>query len=263
MVKSKGISLKKRYGQNFLRDERFVHSMFDAVTLTDSTSVLEIGCGDGFLTRAILRTSIARLRVYEIDEEWVRYIKDTVKDDRLTLLLQNFLDVDLEVLSEHAPWTVLANLPYHVTFPILHRFQTYRRYLKEGVVMVQEEVAQKIVKTSGRGYGYASLFFQYYFEWKLLDKVPPSAFHPAPKVFSRLLYFKPIQNPTPIAHEEEFWKFIKSCFKQPRRTMRNNLKGSKYEAHNFSEKILSLRAQQMNMQQLLELWDVIISHWSD
>ena len=263
MAKSKGIALKKRHGQNFLRDERFVHCMFDAVTLTKQSSVLEIGCGDGFLTRAILRNPIERLRVYEIDEEWVRYIKETVKDERLTLLLQNFLDVDLEVLAEHAPWTVLANLPYHVTFPILHSFQKYRRYLNEGVIMVQEEVAQKITKTSGRGYGYVSLFFQHYFEWKQLEKVPPTAFHPAPKVFSRLLYFKPIQNPKPIPHELEFWDFIKSCFKQPRRTMRNNLKGSQYEAHGFSEEILSLRAQQMNMQQLLELWNAIISQRDD
>ena len=81
MAKSKGISLKKRHGQNFLREERYVYSMFDAVTLTDTTSVLEIGCGDGFLTRAILKNSIARLRVYEIDEEWVRYIAETVLDE--------------------------------------------------------------------------------------------------------------------------------------------------------------------------------------
>lgn len=263
MAKSKGISLKKRHGQNFLREERYVYSMFDAVTLTDTASVLEIGCGDGFLTRAILKNSIARLRVYEIDEEWVRYIAETVLDDRLTLLLENFLDADLELLAEHAPWTVLANLPYHVTFPILYRFQEYRRFLKEGVVMVQEEVAQKIVKASGRGYGFASLYLQYYFEWKLLDKVPPTAFYPAPKVFSRLLYFKPIQNPQPIVHEQEFWKFIKVCFKQPRRTMRNNIKGSQYETAGFSEDILSLRAQQMDMEKLLSLWHTITAHWND
>lgn len=237
--------------------------MFDAVTLDNSSNILEIGCGDGFLTRAILRNPIARLRVYEIDEEWVRYISETVKDDRLNLLLENFLDADLELLAERAPWTVLANLPYHVTFPILYLFQKYRRFLKEGVIMVQEEVAQKITKTSGRGYGYASLYLQHYFEWKQLDKVPPTAFYPPPKVFSRLLYFKPIQDPKPIPQEEEFWKFIKRCFKQPRRTMRNNIKGSMYETADFSEDILSLRAQQMNMEQLLSLWNEITAHWND
>ena len=257
MAKSKGISLKKRYGQHFLRDEQYLHSMFDAVTLDAATSVLEIGCGDGFLTRAILRHPIARLRVYEIDGEWVAYIKDNITDPRLDLHHENFLDADLDVLGEHAPWTVLANLPYQVTFPILHRFQEYRRFLKEGVVMVQEEVAQKITKTSGRGYGYISLFLQHYFSWKLLDKVPPSAFHPPPKVYSRLLYFEPIKDLQPIANEADFWKFIKMCFKQPRRTMRNNLKGSPYEGVSLPTDILVLRAQQMNMEQLLTVWNRI------
>ena len=213
--------------------------MFQAVALDDQSCVLEIGCGDGFLTRAILRHNIARLRVYEIDDEWVGYIKKTIQDPRLQLEHANFLDVDLHVLKTDAPWTVMANLPYQITFPILHRFQEYRRYLKEGVVMVQEEVAQKIVKTSGRGYGFPSLFFQYYFELKLLEKVPPTAFYPPPKVFSRLLYFKPILNPKPIEREEQFWKFIKVCFKQPRRTLRNNLKSSHYEDISFGEDLLS------------------------
>ncbi len=257
MARSKGISLKKKYGQHFLRDERYLHVMLDAVVLDSTTSVLEIGCGDGFLTRAILRHPIARLRVYEIDPEWVEFVTKTIPDARLDMHHLNFLDVDLEVLAEHAPWTVLANLPYQVIFPILYRFQEYRRFLKEGVVMVQEEVAQKITKTSGRGYGYPSLFFQHYFTWKLLEKVPRTAFYPPPKVESRLLYFKPIDHPTSIPDEEGFWKFIKLCFKQPRRTMRNNLKGSDYESVALNEKILSLRAQQMSMQQLLTVWDQV------
>ena len=86
--------------------------------------------------------------------------------------------------------------------------------------MIQEEVAQKIVKTSGRGYGFPSLFFQHYFEWKLLEKVPPGAFFPPPKVYSRLLYFKPKKMLQQIPDEAEFWEFIKHCFAQPRRTLK-------------------------------------------
>lgn len=257
MVRSKGIALKKKYGQHFLRDDQYVHAMFSAVDLTDQTSVLEIGCGDGFLTRAILGNPIARLWVYEIDKEWVDYLNQTINDNRLTLYYENFLDADLSRLKKDQPWTVLANLPYQVTFPILHRFQEYRDVLKEGVVMVQEEVAQKIVKTSGRGYGFPSLFFQHYFSWKLLDKVPPTAFYPPPKVFSRLLYFKPIVDPPGIPDEEKFWQFIKACFKQPRRTLRNNLKLAHYDIDQISEETLSRRAQQLNMQKLLVLWNQV------
>lgn len=257
MARSKGIPLKKRYGQHFLRDPQYVQAMFEAVSLTDTSSVLEIGCGDGFLTREIVKQPMARLWVYEIDEEWATHVRETISDPRLKVITENFLDVDLNELAPHKLWTVLANLPYQITFPILYRFQEYRHLLKEGVIMIQEEVAQKIVKTSGRGYGFSSLFFQYNFDWKLLDKVPPSAFYPPPKVFSRLIYFKPIVSPEPIPDEEQFWKFIKRCFSQPRRTLANNLRGLSYPVDRIPEDILHLRAQQMSMEDFLKVWELM------
>ena len=123
--------------------------------------------------------------------------------------------------------------------------------------MIQEEVAQKIVKISGRGYGFPSLFFQHYFEWKLLNKVPPSAFYPPPKVFSRLIYFKPIADPKPIPDEKQFWKFIKRCFSQPRRMLSNNLRGLDYPIDRIPEDVLKLRAQQMSMEDFLKVWDLV------
>ena len=128
---------------------------------------------------------------------------------------------------------------------------------EEGVVMVQEEVAQKILKTHGRSYGFVSLFFQWFFEWKLLDKVPPEAFDPAPKVFSRLLYFKPRKDVAKINREEAFWVFIKTCFKQPRRTLRNNLMQSHYNLDAIDVKTLDLRAQQLSMTDLLAIWNQV------
>ena len=257
MVRSKGIPLKKRYGQHFLRDLQYVRAMFDAVSLTDTASVLEIGCGDGFLTREILKQPMARLWVYEIDEQWATHVRETIPDPRLRVITENFLDLDFCGLAPYKPWTVLANLPYQITFPVLHRFQKYRHLLKEGVVMIQEEVAQKIVKTSGRGYGFPSLFFQHYFTWNLLDKVPPSAFYPPPKVFSRLIYFKPISDPVSIPDEEQFWKFIKRCFSQPRRMLNNNLRGLSYSIDRIPSDILHLRAQQMSMEDFLKVWELV------
>lgn len=258
MAYSQGIRLKKKFGQHFLRDERYPLVMIDAVSLNDLSSVFEIGCGDGFLTQRILDQPLERLWVYEIDPSWATYVRNYFKnDERLTVYTENFLDLNFETLKPFAPWTVLANLPYQVTFPILHRFQEHRHLLKEGVVMVQEEVAQKIVKSSGRGYGFPSLFFQHYFTWKLLDKVPPSAFVPPPKVYSRLLYFKPIENPIAIPDEQAFWQFIKQCFAQPRRTLRNNVKGIPHAMERIPAEMLNLRAQQMSMKDFLSLWQKI------
>ena len=251
-----GIVLKKRFGQHFLREQIYVDHMIDAVEISGA-SVFEIGCGDGFLTKSLLETDLARLWVFEIDHEWASYVKTTYPDDRMTVNTENILDVDYSIFEPYTPWTLLANLPYQVTFPILYKLVAHRHLFKEGVVMIQEEVAQKIVKTSGRGYGFASLYLQYFFNWRLLDKVPPTAFEPPPKVVSRLIYFCPKQELLPIPKEKEFWGFIKRCFRQPRRTLRNNLSSYHYDLTRLSEQMLQLRAQQLGMEQLIELWTIL------
>ena len=253
---SKGIELKKKHGQHFLKNHTFIYPMFDAVALDDSVSVMEIGCGEGILTGAILQGPCKQLKVFEIDHEWAEYVKHLHGfDSRLHVIENNVLDVNWDSLKGEQPWVMLANLPYQITFPILHKVQEAKHMFQEGVVMVQEEVAQKIVKTSGRGYGYPSLFFQYHFEWKLLNKIPPDAFYPPPKVFSRLLYFKPKKDVDPIPHEQEFWKFIKMCFAQPRRTLRNNLMQSHYDLTKLDSDTLQKRAQQLSMQDFLHIWN--------
>ncbi len=248
-----GITVKKKYGQHFLKDQNILNIIIDNVSLDETSSVFEIGGGSGVLTKTILTTNIARLWVFEIDHEWAEYLKKTINDKRLTVFEENILDVDFSKFESYKPWTLLANLPYQVTFPILHMLIEQRHLLKEGVIMVQEEVAQKITKTQGRDYGYVSLFFQYYFDWKLLNKVPPGAFYPPPKVYSRLLYFKPKQVLQPISDEEKFWQFVKFCFKQPRRTIRNNLKSTHYNVEMLSDELLEKRAQQLNFDDLLNI----------
>lgn len=256
-----GIALKKQHGQCFLKDELVIHNMIAEVSLDPTKTVVEIGCGEGILTKAILDTTCKDLFVFEIDEDWYSYVKEEYGNDkRLQISHENILDVHFEKrMEEHKPLVILANLPYHITFPIFYMFHRSRHLISEGVVMIQEEVAQKLVKVFGRTYGYSSLFFQYYFEMKLLDKVPPEAFYPAPKVFSRLLYFKPKKDIPVIPDEEQFWKFIKGCFKFPRRTLKNNLANSKYDITVLSDEILKLRGQQMSMTDLLAAWDLVNS----
>ncbi len=250
-----GIPLKKQYGQHFLRVQLYVDHMLEAVSLTPESSVFEIGCGDGFLTRSILQQPLARLWVFEIDHEWATYVGSTYADPRMTISEENILDISWDSFIPHAPWTLLSNIPYAITFPILHMLKNNRHLLKEGVLMIQEEVAQKIVKKSGRGYGFPSLYFQHFFSWKLLDKVPAKAFYPPPKVESRLLYFKPRSDLDVIENEEGFWEFIKRCFLQPRRTLRNNLQPYHYDLERIAPETLALRAQQMGKQDLLEIWN--------
>lgn len=253
-----GIELKKRYGQHFLKERTFVDRMISAVHLDSTMSVLEIGCGEGILTGAILEGPCKQLKVFEIDAEWAKYVSELYENDsRFTIVLQDVLDAQWDLLVDQQPWVLLANLPYQITFPIFYKIQKYRTMFREGVIMIQEEVAQKLVKTSGRDYGYSSLFFQHFFELKLLDKISPGAFYPPPSVYSRLLYFKPKQNVAPIAQEEEFWKFIKASFQQPRRTLRNNLVPTHFDATKLDDEVLQKRAQQLSMKDFLDIWDIL------
>jgi 16S rRNA (adenine1518-N6/adenine1519-N6)-dimethyltransferase len=255
MPKLHDIVLKKRHGQHFLCDPLVVDCILDAVTLTPQTNVIEIGPGGGFLTRAILARPIQRLWAFEIDTEWAAYLAHAIVDERFTLFTKDFLTVDFTTLESHRPWTVLANLPYHLTFPILHLLQEHRHLLKEGVLMMQEEVAQKIIKKSGRDYGVTSLFYQRFFEWRLLEKILPTAFNPPPKVFSRLLHFIPRLSVEPIEREADFWLFLKVCFAHPRRTLANNIKqSSRYALFAIPTPLQALRAQQVSFATFVEWW---------
>lgn len=252
-----GIALKKRYGQHFLRDINVLGTILSSVKFGPDVSVFEIGGGGGALTRAILEQQLARLWVFEIDREWVGQLRQ-IPDRRLTVYEQDFLTVKPGLFEPHGQWTMLANLPYQITFPVLHWLVINRHLLRESVIMVQEEVAQKLLGKGGRTYGFVSVYFQWFFKWRMLTKVSPRAFYPPPKVFSRLLYFQPRLDAPEIERQEEFWLFVKVCFKQPRRTLRNNLISTSYDASVLDDKTLSLRAQQMKESDFVRVWRLLI-----
>ncbi|HBS48430.1 TPA: ribosomal RNA small subunit methyltransferase A [Candidatus Dependentiae bacterium] len=250
---------KKAYGQHFLRKQSVVDHMIAEVKIDENTTIMEIGCGDGFLTESILsQTNCKNLICYEIDPEWAEVVRNKISDPRLEIIEKNILEVEFESLKEKQPLVILANLPYQITFPIFFLFLKHKHLFNEGVVMIQEEVAQKIVSKTGKSYSATSLFLQNHFEFKLLEKVEPGAFSPPPKVFSRLIYFKPKSETLQIPQEENFWKFLKLCFHQPRRTLRNNLVSNHYSLETFSEKFLNSRAQQLSIHDFLEAWSKLI-----
>ena len=142
---AQGIALKKNYGQHFLRNDSVAQKIVMSVDLNEHSSVFEIGCGDGALTRVILQSKLARLWVFEIDPEWAALVKKGLPDPRMQVFVEDILTTDFSRFEPNKPWTLLANLPYQITFPILYKLQENRHLLAEGVIMIQEEVAQKIV----------------------------------------------------------------------------------------------------------------------
>src|SRR5579872_2936738 len=97
---SSGLPLKKKFGQHFLRDKSVTKHIVEAVIIDSTTSIFEIGCGDGFLTRAILATPCARLWVFEIDPHWANFVRTSLRDPRLTVNHENILDLDFSVFQE-------------------------------------------------------------------------------------------------------------------------------------------------------------------
>lgn len=245
---------KKHLGQHFLISDAPINSMLSAIPIGPETTVVEIGCGNGILTKAILSTRCKALHVIEIDPEWAEHLYNTVNDPRLTIHVADAVAFDFRSLKGDGPLVLLANLPYVITFPLLEKFTRDHLLFDDGMVMVQEEAAERIAHTSGRRFGAVSAFLQSYFDFTLHDKVPPYLFSPAPKVDSRLVRLKPKQTLMEIAEPEAFWLFMRACFKNPRQTLSNNLKRTYYAWQKLDAETLKLRAQQLSTAQLHELW---------
>ncbi len=247
-------------GQHFLRKQSTVDNMINEVTVCPETTVVEIGCGDGFLTRSILeQTPCKKLIIIELDSRWANFVQEQYGCDRLEVIQADALQYDFSLLQQESPLILLANLPYQITFPLFKKLSKHETLFDEAVVMLQEETAQKIAAKKGRSYGALSLYFQHYFNVKLMEKVEPGAFAPPPKVFSRLLYFTPNRQRPEIENKEKFWEFLRSIFKTPRQTLKNNLKRTNIDIKKVPEEFLGLRAQQLELPKLIELWNTVNS----
>jgi len=254
------IAKKKQYGQHFLRKQSTVDHMIDAVTITPETTILEIGCGDGFLTQSILQqTTCKALHVVEIDPEWAVYVEEHISDERLHMHITNILDTNFVDFEKLKPLVLLANLPYQITFPLFYRFAQHAHLFIEAVVMIQEEPAQKLVAKRGKSYSPTTLFLQHYFAFKLLEKVEPKAFTPPPKVHSRLVHFIPHKTYVEIPNEDQFWQFVSACFSAPRQIIKNNLKRTAYPIKHLPQEVLTMRAQQLNFGDFLQVWQHLIA----
>ena len=228
--------------------------------LKQNDHVLEIGCGDLALSRYLLAEKICRLAIVEYDEKWAHHAKSNLSPSQTTVYHSDICVFDFSQLLSMSPtWSVIANIPYYITYEILHLLVSWKANLKQGIIMIQEEVAQKLVKKRGRDYTPFSLFIQYHFDCTLLDKVPPTAFFPEPKVYSRVIQLVPKQNVEPLKNEDAFWKFLKIIFKSPRRTILNNIQGTLY-LDTIPEIFHKKRAQEFSLEELIILWNQVDRH---
>lgn len=226
VLRRHGVRAATSLGQRFLVDHGVLRAIVDAAELTPEDDVLEVGPGPGVLT-AQLAERARSVTAVEIDERMLAVLRDTLAGrDNVRLVRADALEVDLFTLGERRPTRIVANVPYQITTPLLERFIGDDRRPPLVVVLVQEEVARRIVATasSGRERGYLSVFVQSFADAKIVCRVPPSAFRPAPKVSSAVVALRTRTRPAfaPL-DRHAFLRFVSDVFRHRRKQLRGAL----------------------------------------
>ncbi|MGI6711309.1 MAG: 16S rRNA (adenine(1518)-N(6)/adenine(1519)-N(6))-dimethyltransferase RsmA [Bacillota bacterium] len=231
-----GCVLRKSLGQNFLIEPKFVDKIVAAAELEKDEIVVEIGPGIGALTQA-LATFAGHVAAVEIDHSLAAALREIFfYYPNITIFCDNALTVDFDEIARSVrgdnitnnSYKVVANLPYYITTPVIMRLLEGGYHYSSMVLMVQREVAQRMVAVPGtKDYGALSLGVQYYCIPSLITVVPRTVFLPRPKVESMVIKLeKRIQPPVELSDEKLFFLLIKAAFSQRRKTILNALNNS-------------------------------------
>ena len=220
---------RKRFGQNFLVDERIIADIISIIHPEPADNMVEIGPGLGALTRPLLK-KLNHLHVVEIDRDIIARLETDYPKDKLTIHAGDALKFDLAQLP--APLRVVGNLPYNISSPLLFHFAGYAEHITDMHFMLQNEVVERMVaEPSTSEYGRLSVMLQYRFHMEKLLGVPPESFRPAPKVDSAIVRIIPLPVSEVVVRDEKlFAQVVAAAFGQRRKTLRNTLRSYLDEA---------------------------------
>ncbi|MFN8622265.1 MAG: 16S rRNA (adenine(1518)-N(6)/adenine(1519)-N(6))-dimethyltransferase RsmA [Chloroflexota bacterium] len=211
----------KRFSQNHLVDGEVLEAIIAASGVTPGRHVLEIGPGIGILTGALLRAG-ADLTAVEVDRRLAAHLRERFETvPSLRLVEGDFLDQRLADLVA-PPWDLVANLPYHITSPVLHRVLETDLRPETFVLMLQREVAERVAAPPG-AMSYLSVFVQYHADVSVLRVVPARAFEPAPEVESAVLVGRTRPRRLSAEQETELWRLVQAGFRERRKMLHNVL----------------------------------------
>lgn len=223
---------RKKFGQNFLIDERVLEKIIRAAEITKEDFVLEIGPGIGTMTQ-YLAEAAGEVTAVEIDRSLIPILEDTLSGyTNVNVINEDILKVDVKKLAEEKnegrPMKVVANLPYYITTPIIMGLFEKGAPIQSVTVMVQKEVADRMQVGPGtKDYGALSLAVQYYAEPYLVANVPPNCFMPRPKVGSAVIRLTRHEKPPVEVKDPGFmFRLIRASFNQRRKTLQNGLNNS-------------------------------------
>jgi len=216
------VRARKRFGQNFLQDQRVIQRILQAINPQPGDHILEIGPGRGALTRGLIASG-CQLDVVEIDRDLAAELRQQHPD--LNVIEADILKFDFKSLERKGPIRVVGNLPYNISTPLLFRLFEHVGLIKDMYFMLQLEVVERMVAPhSTSNYGRLSIMSQHYCENQKLFDVTPDAFIPQPKVTSAILQLLPHTQPAKIDNLALFQALVTRAFTQRRKTLRNALK---------------------------------------
>ena len=254
----------KAFGQNFLVDRAILQRIIEAAEIEPNDQVLEVGAGTGVLTRELAKHA-RRVVAVELERDMLALLAKTTGEFRnVELLARNLLYLDPQEVFEQEPYKLVANLPYYITAP------TFRHFLESGnapsllVVMVQYEVAQRIVAGPG-DLSLLGVSIQFYGQPKIIAHVPARAFYPAPKVDSAILRVD-LRKQVPLTPEQRdsFFRLVQAGFAERRKQLHNSLT---HHLHQKNEEVRasltaanidpSRRAETLSIEDWLRLWHAL------
>lgn len=260
-MNTKDFNFKKKYGQNFLRDNSIPRKIVDVSKIPDNTLVIEIGPGAGALTKELAKVA-KQVLCYEIDESLEDILDQALLEyTNVSVIYDDFLKRNvLEDLNNHdyEHLYVIANLPYYVTTPIITQLVTSNLEIEKIVVMVQKEVADRFcAKPASREYGSITVFLNYYFDLKKEFLVSKNCFVPKPNIDSMIISLTRKKELLPLKDSTLFFNLIRDSFRFKRKTLRNNLKG--YDLKKIEQTLknyhfdLSVRAEELPLEVFVDI----------
>ena len=224
LLREKGFYFKKSFGQNFISDENLLESIVQLGGITEKDDVLEIGVGAGTLTKVLSKKAKFVLG-YEIDRTLQSVIENTLENSKnVKIIYKDFMKESLADIEKAVKdYVVVANLPYYITTPVICRFLEEAKSVKALVIMVQEEVAERLTAKEGtKDYGAITAAVNFSGSAKIIKRVPRQAFIPMPNVDSAVVKID-IFDKYPDVERESYRKVVRSAFSSRRKTLVNNL----------------------------------------
>jgi 16S rRNA (adenine1518-N6/adenine1519-N6)-dimethyltransferase len=262
------LSAKKSASQNFLIDGNIVRKILAEAKISKDDLVLEIGPGPGALTESFLETGCQVLAI-ERDAKLAPLLKRFPGSENLSIICADFLQFPLEkhmkkILPPGKKAKVVANLPYHITTPILSMLLPLHRLFSDLVIMVQKEVADRFIAEKGtKDYSSFTLFLQFFSEVSYCFTVDPNCFHPKPSIQSAVVHLK-LRPPPSLSDPESFFLMLRTAFGQRRKMMRASLK--KLFPSSLVESSLEkigknplLRPEDLSLDEFIKLYEILSS----